>query len=93
MRRLGPDDLFWIVVPVYAVLYNVFLAKDGRTLSEAWDRYLDRWPWSATAIRILARHLTNEIHPSVDPIGVGFVLVRQAIRRGRRPELVAIECR
>jgi hypothetical protein len=42
MKRPQFDDLFWIGVPLVAIVYNTFFGQDGRTLSEAWDRYLKR---------------------------------------------------
>lgn len=87
MRQLRRADCFWLTAAgllVLAVVYNVFIAEDGATLSEAFDGYIERWPWLKPAILIVARHVANDLDPRADPIGLGFVLVRAVFRRRRR---------
>ncbi|ASX01110.1 hypothetical protein [Mycobacterium intracellulare] len=35
---------------IIAIVYNVFIAEDGCTLSETFDGYIERWPWLKPAI-------------------------------------------
>lgn len=91
MVKLRPSDCFWIVVPIVAVVYNVFLAEEGDTLSEAWDRYLKRWPWLKHVIRVVSKHLANELDPRADPIGIGFVLIRMLFRRSGAVTVLVVD--
>lgn len=87
---MRPADRIWIGAFVGALVYNVFIAKDGDTLSEAWDRYQKRWPrLSPIVIHLLAKHLANELAPWADPIGIAFLLLRSI--RGRRRLIVVVE--
>ncbi|MDV6979677.1 DUF7427 family protein [Mycobacterium intracellulare] len=86
MTRLRRADCFWLAAAgllAVAVVYNVFIAEDGATLSEVFDGYIERWPWLKPAILIVARHVVNDLDPRADPIGIGFVLVRAVFRRRR----------
>jgi hypothetical protein len=84
MNRLRPSDWIWIGIGVGVPLYNVFFAADGDTLSEAWDRYLKRWPWLRPVIHTFARHLANDLDPRMDPIGLSFFAARALLNRRRR---------
>lgn len=88
MRRLRPSDRVWIAFGVTALVYNVFIAEEGDTLSEAWDRYLARWPWMESIIHTLAKHLANEWAPQLDPVGIAFVAARAVFRR--KPAVVVV---
>ncbi|EFG75290.1 hypothetical protein HMPREF0591_4790, partial [Mycobacterium parascrofulaceum ATCC BAA-614] len=88
-----PADLFWLAVAallVVAIAYNVFVAEDGCTLSEAMDGYIERWPWLKPAVLIIARHVANDLDPRADPIGIGFVLIRAVFRRRRALTAVVV---
>lgn len=78
----------WIGIAASVLIYNVFLAEEGDTLSEAWDRYLARWPWMKPIIHTLAKHLANDLSPQWDPVGIGFVLARAMFRR--KPAVVVV---
>lgn len=89
------SDRIWSVIAFGTVvgvpLYNIWLADEGDTLSEAFDRYMQRWPWLGPAVLTLARHVANDISPAwADPISLGFVAARSIVRRQRRPVLVAV---
>lgn len=83
MKRRAPH-CFWLAaltLAASAVVYNLFFAEDGKTLSEVADGYMERWPWLGPVIVIVARHVANQLDPRTDPIGLGFVLARRLIRR------------
>lgn len=87
MKHLRREDGFWLAAAgllALAIVYNVFIAEDGCTLSETFDGYIERWPWLKPAILIVARHVVNDLDPRADPIGIGFVLIRAVFRRRRR---------
>lgn len=93
MTALKPADWFWLAAAgllTIAVGYNVFIAEDGDTMSEAFDGYLVRWPWLKPTTLIVARHVANDLDPRADPIGIGFVLVRAVLRRRRRTVAAAV---
>lgn len=93
MTRLRRADYFWLAAAALlavAIVYNVFIAEDGDTLSETFDGYIERWPWLKPAILIIARHVANDLDPRADPIGIGFVLIRAVFRRRRGTVAAAV---
>jgi len=94
MKGIRRADCFWLAAAgllAAAIVYNVFIAADGDTLSEAFDGYIERWPWLKPALLIVARHVANDLDPRADPIGIGFVLVRAVIRRKHRAVVVVVD--
>lgn len=58
------------------VLYD-FTAPEGETLSEACDRYLAKRPMlTKVSVLLVAKHLTNELDPRLDPIALLFGAVK-----------------
>lgn len=81
------SDVIWTCTALWVVVgvpvYNILVAEEGDTLSEAFDRYLTRWPWLKPATLMLARHVANDISPEwADPIKLGFIAARMVARRG-----------
>jgi len=95
VQKLSRTDRIWLVagaaVFVGVPVYNVMIAEDGDTLSEAFDRYLARWPWLKPVCLTLAKHLANELDPRIDPIGLGFVAARALFRRDRTVTVVVVD--
>lgn len=84
MSRPRAPDWFWLgalALVVVAVVYNLFIADEGETLSETLDGYIERWPWLSPAIVTVARHLANDIDPRLDLVHIGFVIARAATHR------------
>lgn len=91
MTRPRPPDCFWLAalaLVVIAVVYNVLIADDGETLSEAMDGYIERWPWLSPVIVTVARHLANDFDPHIDPIHLAFVVARLLLPRFRSVALI-----
>lgn len=89
------SDSIWLAVGaavgIGVPVYNIFIAEDGDTLSEAFDRYMARWPWLKPVCLTLAKHLANELDPRIDPISIGFVAARALFRRGRTVTVVVVD--
>lgn len=86
MKRRAPH-CFWLAaltLAASAVVYNLFFAEDGKTLSEVADGYMERWPWLGPIIVTVARHVANQIDPTAGtspggggagggPLGLGLI--------------------
>lgn len=58
----------WLVVACVVVIVEA-LAPEGELLSEGVDRALERHPiLTRLAVELVARHLTNDIPPNLDPL-------------------------
>lgn len=79
----------WFAVGV-AVVVAEAVAPPGQLMSEGVDRALERHPLlTRAAIEIVARHLTNDLPPALDPFVAVERLVRRAHRRVTRSVQVA----
>lgn len=72
MKAFRRSDWAWLTLAIYVLAYD-FTARDGETLSEACDRYLERRPTlTKVAIFLVAKHLTNDLDPRLDPLALLF---------------------
>jgi hypothetical protein len=92
---LSLTDRIWLGIGASVLIgvpfYNVFIAEDGKTLSEAFDGYLKRWPWLKPVTLTLVRHVVNDLDPRIDPIGLGFAAARAVFRRRGRTVVVVVD--
>lgn len=61
-------DKAWIVLGAAVVAYEI-LSPDGELLSEAFDRYVERFPIMSRVLpMLLTLHVTNSIHRRADVV-------------------------
>lgn len=76
IKDIEPRHKAWVALAGSVICYDL-LAKDGQTLSEGVDHYLEKHPvMTLGAIAITAGHLANIIPESIDPIHQLHRLVR-----------------
>ena len=59
---------------IYEVLALLF---GWETLSEAFDRYLNRWQWVKPVTLTTARHLSNDLAVWADPFAMAFLVINR----------------
>lgn len=80
---MRPSEKAWLAIAIGVIAYDA-TAKEGETLSEGVDQWLIKHPTlTRLAILAVAHHLTNDLHPRADPIGLAFIAVRRIRRRGK----------
>lgn len=87
--RLRQGDWGWLLI-VGGVVAIDLAVKEGETLSEAADRYLECRPVLTHAVALVTvAHILNWLRPEVDPYSIGFAWVRR--RLGRTPDALDVE--
>lgn len=81
MATMRPADKAWLVLCAGIIAYEA-AAIEGELLSEGFDRYIaqDQGAKRLLAMVIpwlLAAHLTNAVPEAIDPISMGFRLMRR----------------
>lgn len=84
--RLRSGDVAWLALGIGIVAYEAG-SPSGELLSEAYDRYIDRFPIAARVLpMVLTLHVINCLPRRVDPVSGLFVAaraVRGKFRGGR----------
>lgn len=73
---MKPSQYAWCAIAVGVVAYNV-TARDGDTLSECVDEWIERHRWlPRSAIAMVALHLANALPPQYDVVHRLFATAR-----------------
>lgn len=84
MRSASPAARAWIILGIGILVWE-FLAPDDQTLSEEVDRWLAKHSvLTVSAVMGVALHLINVLPAPVDPVSIGF----RMLRHGRKLDLL-----